>query len=85
MLFPEGSEFRFHVIVPHGDLEPAKFEYHEARKFIETHPVCANITHHDIRIIPHSEVQNILQGKSGESSAKSLALSSEEEDEEPLH
>lgn len=85
LLCLEGSGFRFHAVIPHGAIEPVKFKYQEARKFIETHPVCANITHHDIRIIPHHEVQNILLGKSGESTVKSLALSNEEEDEEPLH
>lgn len=85
LLCREGSEYRFHVIKPHGDLEPVEFDYKEARNFIETHPVCANISHHDIRIMHNSEVRHILEGKSPESKVKSLSLSSEEEEEEPLH
>jgi hypothetical protein len=85
MLCRVGKEYRFHVIKPHGDFEAMKFSYHEARTFIETHPVCANITYHDIRIMEYSEVQNVLQGTSAENRIKSLRLSSEEEEEEPLH
>lgn len=85
MLCREGSTYRFHVIKPHGDLEPMEFDYQGARNFIETHPVCANISHHDIRILSYSEVQNVLQGKSPESTVKSLSLSSQEEEEERLH
>ena len=85
LLCREGSGYRFHVIMTHSVLEPVKFAFKEARNFIETHPVCANIIHHDIRIMHSSEVQNILQGKTLPSTVKSLSLSSEEEDEEPLH
>lgn len=83
LLCREGREYRFHVIKPHGDYEPVEFDYIAARIFIETHPVCTNISHHDIRIMHSSEVQNILQGKSPASNVKSLSLNSEEE--EPLH
>ena len=85
MLCREGRVYRFLTIEPNGYLEPVKYEFQQARKFIETHPVCSNIAHHDIRIMPYSEVQNILAGKSAASSVKSLELSSEEDDEEPLH
>lgn len=85
LLCREGREFRFRVIKPHSDLEPAEFGYTEARNFIEAHPVCANISHHDIRIMNYSEVWNILEDRSPESKVKSLSLSSEEEEEEPLH
>jgi hypothetical protein len=66
-----------------GPLKPAKLTYYEARNFIETHPVCTNISHHDIRIMPYDEVQNIMQGKPAASTLKSLILSNEEV--EPLH
>jgi hypothetical protein len=85
LLCREGSTYRFHVIKPRCGFEPAEFDFGEARNFIETHPVCANISHHDIRVLHRSEVLNILQGKSPESHVKSLDLSSEEEEEEPLH
>ncbi len=85
LLCHEGRGYRFHVIKPHGDYEPVILDYIVARNFIETHPVCANISHHDIRIIHCGEVQNILDGKSAASNVKSLSLSSEEEEEEPLH
>jgi hypothetical protein len=85
LLCREGSEYRFRVIKPHGDLEPAELDFIGARNFIETHPVCTNISRHDIRIMHNSEVRNILQGTSPESRVKSLSLSSEEEEEEPLH
>lgn len=85
LLCREGREYRFHIVVPHSNLKPVKFSYQEARKFIETHPVCVNISYHDIRIMTYSEVQNILQDKSPASTVKSLSLSGEEEEEEPLH
>jgi len=85
LLCREGGEYRFHVIKPYGDYKPVIFDYTVARNFIETHPVCANISHHDIRIMHNSEVRNILEGKSPESKVKSLSLSGEEEEEEPLH
>lgn len=85
ILCHEGSEYRFHIIQLNSDLKPVKLTYFDARKFIDSHPICANITHHDIRIMPYSEVQNIIQGKPVASTVKSLTLSSEEEVEEPLH
>lgn len=85
LLCREGREYRFHVIEPHGGYKPAIFDYMMARNFIETHPVCANISRHDIRIMDSSEVRNILEGKSPASNVKSLSLSSEEEEEERLH
>lgn len=85
LLCREGSGYRFRVIEPHGGSEPAEFTYHQARRFIETHPVCANISRHDIRVMSCDEVQNILLGRSPESTVKSLTLSSEEAVEERLH
>lgn len=85
LLCREGREYRFHVVTPNGGYEPVLFDYIVARNFIETHPVCANISRHDIRIIHSSEVRNIMEGKSPASNVKSLILSSEEEEEEPLH
>lgn len=85
ILCREGKGYRFHTIKPHCDLEPVELDYYEARKFIETHPVCTNITNHEIRIMQYSEIQDILQGRSPESAVMSLAISSEEEEEEPLH
>jgi hypothetical protein len=85
VLCHEGKEYRFHTIKQYSDLKPAKLTYYEARNFIETHPVCTNISHHDIRIMPYGEVQNIMEGKPTASTLKSLVLSNEEEEEEPLH
>lgn len=85
ILCREGNEYRFHIIKPYCNLEPVELDFYEARKFIETHPVCSNISNHEIRIMQHSEIQDILQGRSPESAVKSLALSSEEEEEEPVH
>lgn len=59
LLCREGREYRFHVLEPHSDLEPAEFDYQEARNFIETHPVCANISQHDIRIIRARQTQRL--------------------------
>jgi hypothetical protein len=85
LLCREGREYRFHVVEPHGGYEPVIFDYVVARNFIDTHPVCANISRHDIRIMNSGEVRNILEGKTPPSNVKSLSLSSEEEEEEPLH
>jgi hypothetical protein len=85
ILCHEGKEYRFHIINPDCDFEPVQLDYYEARKFIETHPVCTNITNHEIRIMQYGEIRNILLGKSPVSSVMSLAIVSEEEDEEPLH
>ena len=85
MLCLERGEYRFHIIEPHSYFKPVQYDFQEARKFIETHSVCSNIAHHDIRIMPYNEVRNILEGKTAASTVKSLQLSSEDEDEEPLH
>ncbi len=85
ILCREGEEYHFHVVMPHNELKPEKLSYHEARKFIETHPICANITTHEIRIMSYQEIMDIIRGKSPESAVKSLAISGEEEEEEPLH
>lgn len=85
LLCHEGEEYRFHPVMQHSCLKPVKLTYYAARQFIETHPVCSNISNHDIRIMPYREIENILQGRSAESQVKSLALSGEEEQEEPLH
>lgn len=85
VLFREGSTYRFHIITPPCDLIPEALSYYEARRFIESHPVCTNISNHEIRIMDFRDIQNIVLGKSPESTVKSLSLSSEEEEEEPLH
>lgn len=85
VLCRDGTEYRFQRIEPPCSLETVKFEFYEARNFIDTHPVCANISNHEIRIMTYREIQNILKGTSAVSSVKSLSLSSEEEEEEPLH
>jgi hypothetical protein len=85
ILCRDGNEYRFHIIKPHYDLNPVEFDYYEARKFIETHPICSNFTRHEIRIMHYSEIQDILLGRSQGSSVISLALSSEEEEEKPIH
>ena len=85
ILCREGKELRFHRIELHSDLEPAVLDFYEARKFIETHPLCANISQHDIRIMPISEVQDIFEGISPASRIRSLDLYEEEEVEERLH
>ena len=84
VLCRNGKEYRFHILKPHEGLIPAEMDYYDARKFIEAHPVCANYSHHEIRIIPFSEIMDLLQGKSPTSFAKLLHID-EEEDEEPLH
>jgi len=85
ILCREGDNYRFHILKPHSELEPAKLYYHEARKFIETHPICTNIAYHDIRVMPFSEIQDILEGRSPESTVKSLSLTEDEGYEERLH
>lgn len=84
VLCHDGKGYRFHILNPDTDENPVKLRYHEARTFIETHPVCTNIGLHDVRIMPYREVENILQGKSPASTVKSLDLSGEEEEEKPL-
>jgi hypothetical protein len=85
VLCQEGEEYRFHVLNQDSCEIPVRLTYYEARTFIETHPLSSNISLHEIRIIPYKEVENILRGKSSSSTVKSLALSGEEEEEEPLH
>jgi hypothetical protein len=85
VLCHDGEEYRFHVLNQDSYETPVKLTYHEARAFIETHPVCTNISLHNVRIMPYHEVENILLGKSSASRVKSLDLSGEEEEEEPLH
>ncbi len=85
ILCREDKEYRFHIIKPNCNFEPVQLDFYKARNFIETHPVCTNITNHEIRIMQYSEIQNILLGRSPESTVMSLAIVSEEEDEEPLH
>jgi hypothetical protein len=85
ILCHEGKGYRFRVLTPDSGETPVKLRYYEARSFIETHPVCTNISLHEVRIMPYQEVENILQGRSPESAVKSLAKSGEEEEEEPLH
>jgi len=85
ILCREGNVYRFHRIEPRSDLEPAELSFYEARTFIETHPLCANIARHDIRIMPFSEIGDVFAGRSPESRVKSLSLSEEEEVEERLH
>lgn len=85
ILCREGRAYRFHIVKPHSNLEPEELDYYNARKFIETHPVCTNITNHEIRIMSYREILDIIQGKSPASAVKSLSISSEEEEEEPLH
>ena len=85
ILCREGNKYLFHTIKTHSDFEPVELDYYAARKFIETHPVCSNISNHEIRIMPYNEIRDILEGRSPESTVKSLALSGEEEEEEPIH
>ncbi|MGD0585608.1 MAG: hypothetical protein ABSA86_07500 [Oryzomonas sp.] len=85
VLCHDGKEYRFHVLNQDSYENPVKLTYHEARTFVETHPVCTNISLHEVRIMPYKEVENILQGKLPASTVKSLDLSGEEEEEERLH
>jgi hypothetical protein len=85
ILCHEGKVYRFQNPAEYSALRPVKLTYHEARTFIETHPVCTNISRHDVRIMPYHEIENILQGKSAPSAVKSLELSGEEPEEERLH
>jgi len=85
ILCREGNVYRFRIVRPHSKLEPEEMNFYEARRFIETHPVCTNITNHEIRIMNYGEILDIIQGKPPASSFKSLILGSEEEEEEPLH
>jgi hypothetical protein len=85
VLCHEGEEYRFHILNQDSYETPVRLTYYEARTFIETHPLCSNISLHEVRIMPYEEVENILQGKSPASIVKSLDLSGEEEEEEPLH
>jgi len=84
VLCREVNEYRFHIIKPHSGLEPVELDYYDARKFIEAHPICTNFTQHDIRVMPFSEIQDLLHGRSSTSISKLLHLN-EEEEEEPLH
>lgn len=84
ILCREGRKYRFHVLKPHTDLEPAEMDFYDARKFIEAHPICTNISKHDIRIMPFSEIQDVLYDRSSASTLKLLHIN-EEEEEEPLH
>jgi hypothetical protein len=85
VLCHDRKEYRFHVLNQDSCETPVKLTYYEARTFIETHPLCSNISLHDVRIMSYEEVENILHGKSPASKVKSLDLSGEEEQEEPLH
>jgi hypothetical protein len=85
ILCREGNQRRFHIFEPRSDLVPVELTFFEARKFIETHPLCSNIARHDIRIMPFREIRYIFEGRSPESRVKSLSLSEEEEVEERLH
>lgn len=85
ILCHDGRSYRFHVVSPDNAEDPVRLTYYEARSFIETHPVCTNISLHEVRIMPYGEIENILQGKPAASSLKSLAMSGEEAQEEPLH
>ncbi len=81
ILCREGVKYHFHVQSP--DLEPAKMYYIPAREFIESHPVCTNLTH-EIRIMPYGEIMDIIQGKTLPSEVRSIILGNGEY-EEPLH
>jgi len=81
----DGDARRFHRIDPHSEREPALLDYHEARSFIETHPLCNNISNHVIRIMPISEVREIFEGRPAASTLKQELLREEEEYEERLH
>lgn len=85
ILCREGKGYRFRVVTRDSGENPVRLRYYEARSFVETHPVCTNISLHEVRIIPFQEIEDIIRGKSPESSVKSLARSGEEEEEEPLH
>lgn len=85
ILCQDGDGYHFHQLMQNSHFKPVKLTYYEARTFIETHPLCANISKHDIRIMLFSEIGNVLHGRSGVSTIKSLAISDEEEEEEPLH
>jgi len=80
-----GDGYRFRVLAPDSGETPVRLRYYEARSFIETHPVCGNISLREVRIMPYAEVEDILRGRAPESRVKSLAQSGEEEEEEPLH
>ena len=83
VLCHDGEEYRFHILNQDSFETPVRLTYYEALTFIETHPLCSNISLHNVRIMPYHEVEYILQGKSPASAVKSLDLSGEEE--EPLH
>jgi len=85
VLCHEGDEYRFHVLNQDSFETPVRLTYYEARTFIETHPLCSNISLHEVRIMSCHEVEYIIKGKSPASTVKSLDLSGEEEEEEPLH
>ncbi len=85
ILCRDGRSYRFHVVSPDSAEDPVRLTYYEARSFIETHPVCTNISLHGVRIMPYQEIENILLGKPVASSVKSLAKSGEEAQEKPLH
>lgn len=85
ILCREGNVRRFHRIEQHSDLDPALLNFCEARKFIETNPLCSNIAKRDIRIMPVSEIRDIFDGRSPTSEVKASILSEEEYFEERLH
>jgi len=86
VLCRESEGYRFHILKPHSGLMPVALDYDGARKFIDTHPVCTNISRHEIRIMTWHEIQDILLGRVPENTMNPLILGSEEEDEEePLH
>ncbi|GFE61978.1 hypothetical protein [Geobacter sp. AOG2] len=85
VLCHDGKMYRFHILTPDSAEDPVRLTYYQARSFVETHPVCTNISLHQVRIMPYREIENILQGRQAESSVQSLAKSGEEEEEEPLH
>ena len=80
----EGKEYRFRALKPDSEINPVELEFFTARRFIETHHICANISHHDIRIMPFGEIQELLTGGVSPHMAQLLHIG-EEEEEEPLH
>ena len=86
VLCREADGYRFHALKPGSGITPVALDYDGARKFIDTHPVCTNISHHEIRIMTWHEIQDILLGRTPASTVSSVILGSEEEEEEePLH
>lgn len=86
ILCKQGNKHKFDKVEDLSNIEPLLMDFHTARKFIDTHPICANLTHHQIRIMPFSEIRDILQGRFSTDNLKYLILGNEEEEyEEPLH